>query len=238
VNPDIHALAGAYALDALDDIERAAFDRHLRECEACRAETDELRETASLLADGLWSAPPPAMRDDVLARISETRQLPATPPAALRRRPRRMRWAVAAAAVVAAVAAGTAVYVVQDYRVRHDQSTAVAEQVRSVVTAPDVVWREQPLASGGTVRVATSQLRNAGIIQLDATYAPADGRVYQLWQIRSGVPASAGTLGEGQSVATQVVTGLPSANAVGVTVEKAPASTTPTLPLEAKVNLS
>ena len=28
---DIHALAGAYALDAVDDLERAAFDRHLRD---------------------------------------------------------------------------------------------------------------------------------------------------------------------------------------------------------------
>ena len=47
MNPEVHSLAGAYALDALDDLERAAFDRHLRECEACRAEADELREAAA-----------------------------------------------------------------------------------------------------------------------------------------------------------------------------------------------
>ena len=27
---DVHSLSGAYALDAVDDLERAAFERHLR----------------------------------------------------------------------------------------------------------------------------------------------------------------------------------------------------------------
>ncbi len=27
--PEIHTLVGAYALDAVDDLERASFDRHL-----------------------------------------------------------------------------------------------------------------------------------------------------------------------------------------------------------------
>ena len=28
---DIHALSGAYAVDAVDDLERARFERHLQE---------------------------------------------------------------------------------------------------------------------------------------------------------------------------------------------------------------
>jgi hypothetical protein len=35
---DIHTLAGAYALNAIDDMDRARFDRHLAECPACAAE--------------------------------------------------------------------------------------------------------------------------------------------------------------------------------------------------------
>ncbi|GGR12865.1 hypothetical protein GCM10010168_33290 [Actinoplanes ianthinogenes] len=176
------------------------------------------------------------MRDTVLAAVAETRQLPAGRSALRARRPRRLRIVAAAAAVLTAVGAGTIAY--QAFRVRPEQQPAVAEQVRSVLTAPDVVWHEQPLASGGTVRVATSRLRDAGVIQLDATQPPSDGRVYQLWTIRSGVPASAGALGEGQSVATQLINGLPTANAVGVTIEKSPAATTPTLPLQAQLNLT
>jgi RNA polymerase sigma factor (sigma-70 family) len=39
---DAHTLLGAYVLDAVDDIDRAAFGRHLNECEECRAEVAEL----------------------------------------------------------------------------------------------------------------------------------------------------------------------------------------------------
>ena len=37
---DIHALSGAYAVDAVDDLERAMFERHLAQCGTCRAEVD------------------------------------------------------------------------------------------------------------------------------------------------------------------------------------------------------
>ncbi|UWZ39556.1 hypothetical protein Drose_15765 [Dactylosporangium roseum] len=40
---DIHALAGAYALDAVDKVEWAAFTRHLAQSDVCRLETGELR---------------------------------------------------------------------------------------------------------------------------------------------------------------------------------------------------
>src|SRR5918997_984458 len=46
---DIHALSGAYAVDALDDVERAGFERHLTGCAACRAEVPSLREAAAAL---------------------------------------------------------------------------------------------------------------------------------------------------------------------------------------------
>ena len=47
---DIHALSGAYAVDALDDLERAQFARHLAQCAECQAEVASLREAAALLA--------------------------------------------------------------------------------------------------------------------------------------------------------------------------------------------
>ena len=56
-SPDIHALGGAYVLDAVDDLERAAFDRHLADCETCANEVAELRDAAARLTDGTWSVP-------------------------------------------------------------------------------------------------------------------------------------------------------------------------------------
>ncbi|MYS39774.1 anti-sigma factor, partial [Streptomyces sp. SID5998] len=38
---DLHALTGAYALHALPDDERAAFERHLTGCSSCAREVAE-----------------------------------------------------------------------------------------------------------------------------------------------------------------------------------------------------
>src|SRR5688500_12449230 len=79
MSADVHALAGAYALDALPSDERAFFERHLAMCEACRNEVAELTETAARLGSAAAVAPPPALRDRVLAAANVTRQLPPEP---------------------------------------------------------------------------------------------------------------------------------------------------------------
>ena len=48
--PELDALLGAYALDALDPDERAQVDEYLARNPGARAEVDELRETAAALA--------------------------------------------------------------------------------------------------------------------------------------------------------------------------------------------
>ncbi|GAA0571679.1 anti-sigma factor [Paractinoplanes ferrugineus] len=242
----VHSLIGAYALDAVDDLERAAFERHLSECEDCRSETAELREIAARLADGAWSVPPPGLRDSVMTAIAHTRQLPPAEPVApvtAARPPRRMRLVAAAAVLAAAAAVGVPVYAVQEHRISRERQVAEAARagearVRAVLAAPDLVVREQRLNSGGRVTVASSRLSDAGVIMLAATGAPAPGRVYQLWTIRAGKPSSAGVLAIGQSVIVQIVDGLPGSSEVGVTVEPAPGSATPTTPLDALVELA
>ncbi|WP_239406275.1 zf-HC2 domain-containing protein, partial [Frankia sp. Cj3] len=42
-SPDIHALTGAYVLDAVDGDERAMVDEHLASCDVCAREVTELR---------------------------------------------------------------------------------------------------------------------------------------------------------------------------------------------------
>ncbi|MFF5076016.1 anti-sigma factor domain-containing protein [Actinoplanes sp. NPDC000266] len=238
MSTDTHTLIGPYVLDALDDIERATFERHLRECEACRAEAGELREAGARLADGAWSVPPPRLRDSVRAEIRRTRQL--GPPAKMRTT--RRLWPVVAAAAAVLVAGG-AVFQVQEHRVGEERAAAVAarageERVRAILTSPDLVVREESLSSGGRVTVATSKLNDAGVIMLAAASAPSGERVFQLWTIRSGGAASAGALGVGQSATVRIVEGLSGSSAVGVTVEPAPGSRTPTTPTEALVKIT
>src|SRR4051812_42357707 len=73
---DPHLLTGAYAVDALDDEERADFEAHLTTCAACRAEVADLQNAASGLATLSAQVPPDSLRESVLGAISSTRQLP------------------------------------------------------------------------------------------------------------------------------------------------------------------
>jgi anti-sigma-K factor RskA len=99
--PELHDLAAAYALDALDPEDRWTYERHLDECERCRDEVAKLRETATELAyvtEG--PAPSPELRDRILREARAGASADVVP---LRR-----RWlfpATAAAAVAAAAAA-------------------------------------------------------------------------------------------------------------------------------------
>ena len=50
---DIHQLAAAYALDAVDERERAEFEAHYPTCPICRPEVAGFRETLSQVAAGV-----------------------------------------------------------------------------------------------------------------------------------------------------------------------------------------
>ncbi|HET8987468.1 MAG TPA: anti-sigma factor [Humibacillus sp.] len=76
MSDDIHALSGAYAVDALDDVERAQFEQHLAGCSACQAEVASLIAAATSLSSLSDVTPPPSLRDRVLQGITTVRPLP------------------------------------------------------------------------------------------------------------------------------------------------------------------
>lgn len=246
---DIHALAGAYVLDAVDDLERAAFARHLDECAACRTEVDELRETASRLADGTFSVPPPRLRADVMAAVGRTRQIPAGSAPLPQRDPGVVvsRWrrfaAGAAAASILAVGAGVATYAIQGERVERADRIAAAAQAevsrtRAILTADDVVFRTGAVNSGGRVTVAMSPAHNVGVVLLEADAAPPPGKVFQFWTFKGGAGAvNAGVLPTGTASTVHFVDGMPANTAFAMTIEPAGGSPTPTSEPVAKVPL-
>ena len=79
MNADLHHLSGAYAVDALDDAERTAFEQHLAGCTDCRAEVAELSAAAHSLGALTEATPPPSLRASVLSGISQVRPLPPLP---------------------------------------------------------------------------------------------------------------------------------------------------------------
>lgn len=230
---DVHTLAGAYALDAVNDIERAAFHRHLAECDTCTMEVAELRETVARLSDATWTEPPPALRGTVLAEIART---PQARPGKLR--PGRTvpagwrRWtATAIAASIFAAVAGAAGYVVQEQRLQAERDRVAAaeqyaEQYEAVLTAPDTSVRRVQIPGSGTVIVVGSRQRDRAMVLLDDLPALADNRAYQLWRREDGVMIPAGVLPPGESSARALVAGLGGVDLIGVSREPAGGSPT------------
>jgi anti-sigma-K factor RskA len=227
VNPDIHTLAGAFALDAVDDVERAAFGRHMAECEACATEVAELRTAAARLSDVTAEAPPPALKNAVLAQIGRTRQVgPGRTADEGGAATRWRRWTAAAvAAAIIAVGAGTATFVVQEQRVRQERQQAAA--VTSVLSAPDAVVRTATV-DGGKVTVVLSPSLDRGVAVASGLPDPGIDHAYQFWVIKGNQPTSAGVLAAGASGGVTLFNGVRGAGAMALSKEPAHGSATPT----------
>jgi anti-sigma-K factor RskA len=77
MDEQLHILTGSYALNALDGDERAAFEQHALASEQTREEVRGLSSTAAMLAYGVDPVrPPQRVKDNVMAAIRNTRQLP------------------------------------------------------------------------------------------------------------------------------------------------------------------
>ena len=245
---DIHALSGAYAIDALDDIERAQFERHLAECAECRAEVDSLREASAMLAETTALEPPADLRSRLLADIRTVRPLPPVtptpedvpedapePPAAsvaavpgnvtpLRPGRRVLRGLVAAAAVVAALGAGAAVW----HPWTDETSQAPPSAAQRVQDAPDSVKVTQAVEGGGQATVWASKSLNRVVVRTEDLPPLPAGKIYEMWlQDRGKGMVPAGLLDADD--ATVVLEGdVANAVAAGITVEPSAGSTVPT----------
>lgn len=222
---DVHALSGAYAVDALDDIERAAFERHLAECTECRAEVASLRETAALIAETTAIEPPAALRARVLADISTVRPLPPETPVAEPRRRRGPRLLLAAAAAVVLVGAGAVVW----QQPWADDTSTTVPTADQVLSASDAQSSSVSLEGGASATVTFSDSVGKAVIETHDMPPPPDGKVYQLWlqQPEEGM-VSAGLMPVAADQ-TLVLTGdAATATAAGITVEPEGGSPEPT----------
>lgn len=224
MSSDIHALSGAYAIDALDDVERARFERHLAECEACREEVDSLREVGVLLAGAMQTAPPPELRDRVLTGISQVRPLPPVVPQPAVRRSRRP-WALSAAAAAVVLAVGAGVVAWEPWE---DPQAALTATER-VLEAPDAEHYEQSFPDGSTATVVRSPGLGRAVIVTDDMAPPPEGKVFQVWlQDDSGDMLPAGVMPV-QPDATVLLEGdAGAADGAGITVEPEGGSPEPT----------
>jgi Anti-sigma-K factor rskA/Putative zinc-finger len=208
---DIHALSGAYAVDALDDIERAQFERHLAECPACTSEVASLREAAALLAETTTTTPSTELRDRVLSAITNVRPLP--PVVAEPRRRRRVVTFLAAAAAAVAIGTGGIVW--------HQLNDDPRSKTDEVIQADDAQRFTKSFPGGATATVVRSkQLNEAVVITHDMPAAPS-GHAYALWFQHDDVMVPAGVMPEGADNEVLLSGDAASADGVGITVESA-----------------
>ncbi|MEU8424305.1 anti-sigma factor [Micromonospora sp. NPDC048835] len=233
MSADVHTLAGAYVLDAVDDVERAAFERHLAECEPCRVEVAELRETVARLADDTAvEATPPGLRERTLAQAARTPQLRVSAAGASGRR-NAGRWrqltVAAAAAVLVAAGASAVTWTVTNDRISDEQaSSEQARQIAAVLNAPDARVFERSLQPAGAATIVVSRDRDRGVVLLRDLPSPGAGRIYELWLIRAGDPRKVGQVAEGGSASTAVIGPVGEAVTFGVSNEPVGGSAAPT----------
>jgi anti-sigma-K factor RskA len=221
----IHELTAAYALDALDAADRAAFEEHLAGCEDCQEELATLLQaTEALAVAAAGPAPPPALRDRIVesARAERQNVVPLVQ--------RRNRWTPVlgvAAAVAAVVAIGLGVYAVSLSNDLDEARTALAqtEQIRAILTDP--ASRTVPLQAGeGELVVGTD---GDAVLVLDMVEPAPEGKTYEVWIVEGETPAPAGLFpgSEGQDVVL-VDGAVRPGSVVAVTEEPAGGSASPT----------
>jgi anti-sigma-K factor RskA len=255
-------LAEIYALDAISDAEREAIDAYVSGApEAERASFNErVRQARETLAMSFTAEEePPA---DLFARI--VAQLPAAAPAAeaveakantaadataepapaadelsaarqrreIRRRPAGLRnWliGVAAAAVIALGGVGIGAYVANQN-----------DPFRQIIEAEDARQATVDVSGGGTATVSISPSRDSLVVRMKDVPPPPAGKVYQMWLIPKdgSTPVSQGLMDAEALSKPALVKGIGSAAALGITVEPAGGSATPTLPTVAAAPLN
>jgi anti-sigma-K factor RskA len=235
---DPHALSGAYAVDAIDDVmERDRFERHLHRCQQCSSEVKGLTETATRLAYDASRPPPVLMRDRVLVAVSQTRQLPPIVDKRAEDRPKRSSpwWRLwTGAPYVLAMASVIALIVILVGQASTDrqlnQANARIAALNSVLSASDSRAKTKTAADGTRATVVYSLHRHALVFTSHGLPPLPSGKVYQLWLIGKRI-RSGGLLKEGPADNSRPVLaeGLLPGDVVGLTVEPAGGSKQPSM---------
>ncbi|MFD3544273.1 anti-sigma factor domain-containing protein [Streptomyces sp. NPDC058655] len=222
----LHALSGAYAVDALEPGERDAFAHHLTRCAGCAQDVREFTATAARLGSAVALAPPPDMRTAVLSRIETVRQLPPTRRGMVTLRRRALPLALAAC-LAAGLAGGVALGGAELWpRAESGRSAQALQDLAAVITAPDARTVSGRSADGAAGSVVVSARQGRAVFLGSGLPAAPAGKTYQLWFADGSAMRPAGLLSGDGGV---LMTGSPGgATAVGVTLEPAGGSDRPT----------
>jgi anti-sigma-K factor RskA len=233
---DLHKLTGAYAMDALDELERARFEQHLAQCDDCRAEVAELRETAALLSETVAVTPPPSLRDSVLAGISQVRPLAPEVTTIPRAEPAptssqapagRRGWVPFLVAAALALFVGVGAMIVAPWADEDEVPRLTAAE--QVLQAPDAEEVFLDLGEAGRATVVRSKSADRAVIVTEDMVSAPEGKAYELWfQTPENDMVPAGLMPDAPDQTVVLDGSAAEAVAVGITVEPEGGSEQPT----------
>jgi anti-sigma factor RsiW len=217
VDAETHELIAAYALDALDEADRARAKELLAASEEAREELRSLTEVAAAMATAtVGPSPAPGLRGRIL---DAARAEPQNVASLEERRRSRLVPVLGVAAAIAACAAlalglwGASVSSDLD----EARSALAGERAAAAVLAQPV--SEAPL-TGASGRLVVGQDGQAVLVVSDVPSVPA-GKTYQLWVIDGGHPTPAGLFAPGSGTLAIPVDGsVAKGSVVAVTVEE------------------
>jgi anti-sigma-K factor RskA len=225
MNADVHALAGAYALDALSPQEADRFARHLAECPACQLEVPELQAAAAQLGVAAAEQPPDALRARVLGAAQATRQLPPVV---------RRRWVSRVLAAAAAVLLIVGLGLLALRPVLDDGGPAIDNHVMAVMHAPDARSSTTDVRGGGSITVISSRKMAAAVVMGERLPRLDPLHDYQLWLVdRAGDVRSTGMLIDGSRsghTGPMMVKGVRPGDQIALSMERSGGSQRPTMP--------
>lgn len=230
---DLHSLMAPYALDALDELERARFESHLVQCISCQSELSGFVATAIRLGDAAEAAPPAALRDRLMAEVATTRQDRPTVPTLTK--PGLMRRTLPRLAMAAAFLVGTVgVGGYLNERRELDNERADREVITAVMGASDAVSIDKSFDDGGHVRLITSDQADAAYIVARDLPSPGKGKVYQVWVVSEDLPRSEGVF---ERSGEMIMKDIADADRIAVTIEPEGGSKQPTTPAVATISV-
>ncbi len=179
---DVHHLAAAYALDALDQRELEAFERHYEKCDVCRTDVIVFRETMAHVAGSLAIPPSASLKDRVLADIAVTRQLSPVVVAPVPLASRRIRTSWPALVAAAALLVGLVVGVLA---ITRDDGDPFNDQLAQVLEQPDARMLDLQVQGDhvGTFKVAWSQSMGTAALMGENLPTAPNGKAYELWLV-------------------------------------------------------
>jgi anti-sigma factor RsiW len=223
----IHELTAGYALDALDQDERRAYEAHLAECESCREELASLAPATEALAIAASGpAPGPRLRDRILESARAERQVVVPFEAPRRQAVPILAAAVAVAAVVALAVGVWATRLSGDL----DEARSALDRQRELTAIVADPEARTVALQAGTGRLVVDPDGRAVLVLDGLGPAPA-GKTYEVWVVEGEVAVPAGLFpGESDAELVQVEGTVDEGDVVAVTIEDEGGAQQPSLP--------